>query len=65
MITLIVSILIGWLMLKLLWPRAPIDVEPPSPQLVIHLHLVVHAEDSGGRPNSGGGGPSGARRALL
>jgi hypothetical protein len=38
MISLLVSIFIGWLLLRWLWPRAPIYVEPPAPQLVIHLH---------------------------
>jgi hypothetical protein len=42
--TLIVSILIGWLLLKMLWPRAPIHIEPP-PQLVIHLHLIVAVKE--------------------
>ena len=41
MIALIVSILVGWLLLKMLWPRAPLYSEPPPPQLVIHLHLIV------------------------
>ena len=45
MIGLLASILIGWLALKLLWPRAPIYIEPPPPQLVIHLHLVAVVKD--------------------
>jgi hypothetical protein len=40
MIALIVSLLIGWLLLKMLWPRAPI-LEPPPPQVVVHVHLIV------------------------
>jgi hypothetical protein len=40
-INLIVSILLGWLILKLLWPRAPLLIEPPPPQIVIHLHRPV------------------------
>jgi hypothetical protein len=46
MIAFIVSILIGWLLLKLLWPRAPIYNEPPAPQVVIHLHLIVAVKRS-------------------
>jgi hypothetical protein len=38
MIALIVSILIGWLILKLLWPRTPVYIEPPPPVLDVHLH---------------------------
>jgi hypothetical protein len=45
MISLIVSILIRWLMLKLLWPRAPITIAPPAPQVVVHLHLVMPVKD--------------------
>ena len=47
MITLLVSLLIGWLLLKLMWPRGPIRespfwrlspfIEPPPPQVVVHL----------------------------
>jgi hypothetical protein len=46
MIALVVSILIGWLILKMLRPRAPIYIEPPPPQLVIHLHLIVPMKES-------------------
>jgi hypothetical protein len=45
MIALIVSILMGWLLLKMLWPRAP-SYEPPPPQLVVHLHLIVAVKES-------------------
>jgi hypothetical protein len=44
MISFIVSILIGWLLLKMLWPRAPSYSEPPAPQVMIHLHLIVPTE---------------------
>jgi hypothetical protein len=44
MIALIVSLLIGWLILRLLWPRAPIYSEPPAPQVVLHVHLIVPTE---------------------
>jgi hypothetical protein len=39
MIALIVSIPIGWLILKMLW--SPIYIAPPAPQVVIHLHLLI------------------------
>jgi hypothetical protein len=29
----------------LLWPRAPIYIEPPPPQVVIHLHLIVAVKE--------------------
>jgi len=29
----------------LLWPRAPIYIEPPPPQVVIHLHLIVSVKE--------------------
>ena len=45
MIALIVSIFFGWLLLKMLVPRS-IYIEPPPPQLVIHLHLIVPVKDS-------------------
>jgi hypothetical protein len=42
MIALIVSIFIGWLLLKILLPRAPFYIdEPPAVQVVVHLHLIV------------------------
>jgi hypothetical protein len=41
MISLLIMILIGWLLLRWLWPRAPVYVEPMPPQLVVHLHLIV------------------------
>jgi hypothetical protein len=45
MISLLVTILIGWLLLRWLLPRTPVQIcEPPPPQLVIHLHLVVPVE---------------------
>jgi hypothetical protein len=36
-----VSIFIGWLVLRLLWPRALLYSEPPPPQLVIRLHVRI------------------------
>jgi hypothetical protein len=30
-------------MLKMLWPRAPITIEPPPPQLVLHVHVHLVA----------------------
>jgi hypothetical protein len=45
MLALVVSIFFGWLMLKMLWPRAPIYIEPPPPQVVIHLHLIVPVKE--------------------
>ena len=46
MLALIVSILLGWLILKMLWPRAPLYSEPPALQITIHLHqpLIVLTE---------------------
>jgi len=43
MIALIVSIFIGWLLLRWLWPREPIYYsEPPPPlQITVHLHQPV------------------------
>jgi hypothetical protein len=41
MLALVVSIFFGWLMLKMLWPRAPIYIEPPPPQVVIHMQASV------------------------
>jgi hypothetical protein len=40
MISLLLSIFIGWLLLRWLWPRTdmPICIEPPAPQIVIHVH---------------------------
>jgi hypothetical protein len=46
MIALIVSILIGWLMFKMPWPRAPSYIDPPAPQVVIHLHLIVPVKEA-------------------
>jgi hypothetical protein len=42
-ISLLITILIGWLILKLLWPRASIYCEPPAPIQIttIHLHQPV------------------------
>jgi hypothetical protein len=45
MIALIVSLLLGWLVLRLFWPRAPLYVEPPAQQVVLHVHLVVAVKD--------------------
>jgi hypothetical protein len=41
MLGLIVSIFIGWLLLRWLWPRD--YVEPPAPplQITVHLHQPV------------------------
>lgn len=43
MLALIVMIVVGWLLAKWLLPRIrePVYIEPPPPQLVIHLHLIV------------------------
>jgi hypothetical protein len=41
MIALIVSILLRWFILKMLWPRDAICLAPPPPQIVIHLHLTI------------------------
>lgn len=43
MLGLIVSIFIGWLLLRWLWPREPIYIEPPPTplQITIHLHQPV------------------------
>jgi hypothetical protein len=50
-LALIVTILLGWLILKLLWPREPIYIEPPPPQVVIHVHLIVPVKErTGGDP---------------
>jgi hypothetical protein len=45
MIGLMVSIFVGWLLLRWLFPRAPITIEPPPPQVVIHLHLIVPVKE--------------------
>jgi hypothetical protein len=38
-IALVVTVLIGWLIFKLLWSREPVYIEPPPPlQIIIHLH---------------------------
>jgi len=40
MLGLIVSIFIGWLLLRWLWPREPIYYsEPPAPPLQITIHV--------------------------
>jgi hypothetical protein len=43
MLGLIISIFIGWLLLRWLWPREPVYIEPPPPplQITIHLHRPV------------------------
>jgi hypothetical protein len=43
MIALIVSLLIGWLLIRLLLPRAAIYSAPLAPQLVLHVHLHLVA----------------------
>jgi hypothetical protein len=46
MISLLVTVLIGWLLLRWLLPRMPVQVcEPPAPQLVIHVHLIVPVKE--------------------
>ena len=41
MLALIFSLVVGWLLLRWMWPREPLTLEPPAPQLVVHLHLIV------------------------
>jgi hypothetical protein len=62
MISLVVMILCGWLLYRMLAPRmsAPLYIEPPPPQVVIHLHLIVPVKEqspirAGGDTRSGAG----------
>jgi hypothetical protein len=42
---LILSIIIFWLAFRWLLPRMAAPIEPPPPQLVIHLHLIVPVKE--------------------
>jgi len=53
MISLLISILIGWLLIKLLWPKSAACFAP-APQIVIHIHsaqvllqTAVHRDGEG------------------
>jgi hypothetical protein len=46
MISLLVTIFIGWLLLRWLLPRTPVQLsEPPPPQLVVHVHLILPVKE--------------------
>jgi hypothetical protein len=52
MIALLVSIMVGWLLLRWLC-RTPMHIEAPPPQIVIHIHsaqLLVQTPPSGKTP---------------
>jgi hypothetical protein len=41
MIGLLFSILLGWLLLRWLFPRGSICIAPPAPPTVLHVRLVI------------------------
>jgi hypothetical protein len=48
-LSLVVSIVFFWLALRWLLPRMTAPIEPPPPQLVVHLHLIVPVKERGAK----------------